>query len=299
MAQHPSENPRIRLEIALFSVLPHLGLFLVLVALWEAASRLGLTNSVMVPRPSAIAEAIYRLYVTEGTIYRHFFITMWEAVAGFMIGATVAITLAVCSALSESFKRYISPYAIVLNVTPGLALTPIIIAWFGYGMGSKIALAAVICFFPIFVNTLTGLAKVEAEREELFRSLGASNYQVFRSLRMPAALPMMFAGLKIGLTTALIGAVVAEFAQATDGVGVLMSRYSFKLDMAASLATLLSMTVIGLTLFYAMEILDDRIVFWRRDARMTSVSRARARAWKKAPASKGENTGRNSGRTQK
>jgi NitT/TauT family transport system permease protein len=94
----------------------------------------------------------------------------------------------------------------------------------------------------------------------------------------------MFAGLKIGLTTALIGAVVAEFAQATAGVGVLMSRFSFSLNMASSLATLLSMTLIGLLLFYTMEFLDDRIVFWRREARMAAVSRARARAWKSGAA---------------
>jgi NitT/TauT family transport system permease protein len=89
----------------------------------------------------------------------------------------------------------------------------------------------------------------------------------------------MFAGLKIGLTTALIGAVVAEFAQATDGVGVLMSRFSFQLNMASSIATLLSMTVIGLLLFYTMEFLDDRIVFWRRESRRAAASRARARRW--------------------
>lgn len=223
--------------------------------------------------------AIVELYVTKGTIYEHFFITLAEAVFGFAIGAGVAIALAVSSSLSESFERYVSPYAVVLNVTPGIALTPIIIAWFGYGMGSKIALAAVICFFPIFVNTLTGLRQTDPDREELFRSFGASQRQVFLQLRVPAALPLMFAGLKIGLTTALIGAVVAEFAQATAGVGVLMSRFSFALDMASSLATLLSMTLIGLLLFYTMEFLDDRVVFWRRDARMSAVSRARARAW--------------------
>jgi len=182
--------------------------------------------------------------------------------------------------LWEPFKRYITPYAIVLNVTPAIALTPVIIAWFGYGMGSKIALAAVISFFPVFVNTLTGLVQIDQEREELFKSLGASHTQIFRKLRVPAALPLLFAGLKIGLTTALIGAVVAEFAQATDGIGVLMSRFSFQLNMGASIATLLSMTVIGLILFYSMEFLDNRLVFWKREKRRTAVSRARARAWK-------------------
>jgi NitT/TauT family transport system permease protein len=275
----PSIPKAYRFESGMARILPHLALFLAILALWELAVRTGLITSIIIPRPSAIMGAIIKLYITDRTIYPHFVITLTEAVTGFLIGAAIAIILAVWSSLSDAFKRYVSPYAVVLNVTPGIALVPIIIAWFGYGMGSKIALAAVICFFPIYVNTLTGLTQRDEDREELFRSVGASRYQVFRKLRVPAALPLMFAGFKIGLTTALIGAVVAEFAQATAGVGVLMSRFSFQLNMAASLATLLSMTVIGLLLFYAMEILDDRIVFWRRDTRMSAVSRARARAW--------------------
>lgn len=261
--------------------LPHVVLFAALLALWELAVVIGLIESIMIPRPSRIGAAIWELYVTQRTIYFHFGITMTEAVVGFLIGCAVAVTLAVSSSLSETFKRYVAPYAVVLNVTPGIALTPIIIAWFGYGIGSKIALGAVICFFPIFVNTLTGLLKVDEEREELFHSLGATPFQLFMKLRVPGALPLLFAGMKIGLTTALIGAVVAEFTQATDGVGVLMSRFSFQLNMASSIASLLSMTVIGLILYYSMELLDDRIVFWRREARMTATSRARARAWRR------------------
>ena len=265
---------------ALFRFFPHLILFALIISVWEIAVVTGMITSIIIPRPSAIGAAIVELYITKGTIYRHFFITLTESVLGFLIGASIAVALAVFSSLSEPFKRYVTPYAVVLNVTPGIALTPVIIAWFGYGMGSKIALAAIISFFPIFVNTLTGLIQVDEDREELFISMGASHYQIFRNLRVPAALPMMFAGLKIGLTTALIGAVVAEFAQATDGVGVLMSRFSFQLNMAASLATLLSMTAIGLLLFYTMEFIDDRIVFWRRETRRAAASRARARAWK-------------------
>lgn len=260
--------------------LPHLVLFAILIALWEGAVRLGLINSIMVPPPSGIGSAIVDLYFVKGTIWPHFFITLTEAVVGFLIGAAIAISLAVGSSLSDPFRRYVSPYAIVLNVTPGIALTPIVIAWFGFGMGSKIALAAIISFFPIFVNTLTGLTQIDREREELFVSLGADRVKIFTRLRVPAALPLVFAGLKIGLTTALIGAVVAEFAQATEGVGVLMNRFSFQLNMGASIATLLSMTLIGLILFYSMEFLDDRLVFWRREERREAVSRKRARAWK-------------------
>jgi NitT/TauT family transport system permease protein len=261
-------------------LVPHLALFGAIILIWEVMVRTGIITSIMIPSPSAIGAAIMKLYFVEGTIWRPFFITLTQAVLGFLIGAAVAISLAVSSSLSETFRRYVTPYAIVLNVTPGIALTPVVIAWFGFGMGSKIALAAIISFFPIFVNTLTGLLQLDRDREELFRSVGAHNTQVFWKLRVPAALPMMFAGLKIGMTTALIGAVVAEFAQATDGVGVLMNRFSFQLNMGASIATLLSMTLIGLILFYAMEFLDDRVVFWRREERRAAASRARARAWR-------------------
>ncbi len=280
MSDAPASR-RAPMLLRLVPLLPHLALFATLLILWEVAVRTGLITSIMIPEPSAIMGAIWELYVSERTIYEHFFITFTEAVVGFLIGAAIAVTIAVLSSLWEPFKRYVSPYAIVLNVTPGIALTPVIIAWFGYGMGSKIALAAIICFFPIFVNTLTGLLQRQDEREELFRSVGASERQVFLKLRVPSALPLVFAGLKIGLTTALIGAVVAEFAQATAGVGVLMSRFSFRLDMASSIAALLSMTLIGLILFYTMEFLDDRIVFWRRETRRAEKSRARARAWKR------------------
>jgi len=259
----------------LMRLLPHLAILAAVLALWELAVHRAWVNAFMVPKPSAVFDAFVRLYVTDRIIYRHFFITMYEAVAGFAIGATVGISLAVMSALNESFRRYVSPYAIVLNVTPGLALTPIIIAWFGFGMGSKIALAAVICFFPIFVNTLSGLLQQDPDREELFSSLGADPVQRFWKLQVPAALPIMFAGLKIGMTTALIGAVVSEFAQATEGVGVLMQRFSFQLNMASSVAVLLTMSLMGLTLYYAMEFLDDRLVFWRRDRGMARVARRR------------------------
>lgn len=278
MTDRPSESPSS--PWSLRWIAPHLVLFAALILIWEAAVRIGLIGSILIPRPSAIGAAIVNLYLVEGTIWRHFFVTLTEAVLGFLIGASIAVALAVGSALSESFRRYVSPYAVVLNVTPGIALTPVIIAWFGFGMGSKIALAAVISFFPVFVNTLTGLTQVDMDREELFRSLGASRVQVFTRLHVPAAMPLLFAGLKIGLTTALIGAVVAEFAQATEGVGVLMNRFSFQLNMGASIATLLSMTLIGLLLFYSMEFLDRRLIFWRREDRRDAVSRKRARAWK-------------------
>ena len=245
------------------SIAKHLLVFAAVIALWEGAAAVGLIDTILLPQPHRIAESIWELYVENRTIYRHFAITFYEAAGGFLIGGALGLALAVGSALNNSFRRYVAPYAILLNVTPGLALTPIVIAWFGFGYSSKIALGAIVCFFPVFVNTLIALTRTDEETTEMFRSMGASEAQLFWKLRVPAALPMTFAGFKIAVTTALVGAVVAEFSQATAGVGVLMQRLSFALDMGAAIAALLSMSLLGLILFTLIEMLDDRIVFWR------------------------------------
>jgi NitT/TauT family transport system permease protein len=257
----------------------HLAVFSTFIGVWEWAGRTGRLNDLIMPAPSAIAEALWRLYVVTGEIYWHFFVTFFEAVMGFLIGGAIGMGLAIAAALSLAFRRYIAPYAVALNVTPGIAVTPIFIAWFGFGWSSKIALAALIVFFPIFVNTLAGLLRTDRDTAELFRSLGASKAQTFFKLMVPNAAPMIFAGLKIAMTSALVGAIVAEFASATEGIGILMQRYSHQLDIAASIAVLLSMSLMGLLLFTAMEMADRHVVFWKHQGRLEAVSRNRRRRW--------------------
>ncbi|PWR04328.1 ABC transporter permease [Meridianimarinicoccus roseus] len=268
------------------SILRHLAVFVGVITTWEVLALLGWIDTILLPRPVEIGEGIVKLYFEDRTIYRHFAITFYEAFAGFLIGGGLGLALAVGSALNDSFRRYVSPYAIVLNVTPGLALTPIVIAWFGFGYSSKIALGAIVCFFPVFVNTLIALTRTDSDTLEMFRSLGASRWQTFVKLQVPDSLPMVFAGFKISITTALVGAVVAEFSQGTAGIGVLMQRLSFALDMGSAIAALLSMSLLGLLLYYLIEILDDRIVFWRRGPRMEAVGRRRQAAWTAAPRTK-------------
>jgi NitT/TauT family transport system permease protein len=255
----------------------HVLIFSAFIAIWEWAGRTGRLNDLIMPAPSAIAAALWRMYVVTGEVYWQFFVTLYEAVAGFVIGGAIGMGLAVAGALSKTFRRYIAPYAVALNVTPGIAVTPIFIAWFGFGWSSKIALAALIVFFPIFVNTLSGLLRTDRDTAELFRSLGASKLQTFFKLMVPDAAPMIFAGLKIAMTSALVGAIVAEFASATEGIGILMQRYAHKLDIAASIAVLISMALMGLLLFTLMEVADRRIVFWKHAPRLEAVSARRRR----------------------
>lgn len=257
----------------------HLAALVVVLALWEWLARAGVINSFLMPPPSQVGAAIVRLYVSEGTAYYHVFITLSEVLLGFGIGGGIGIALAVASTLSPAFNRYFTPYAVVLAVTPGLALTPIVITWFGFGISSKVALVAIVTFFPVFVNTLTGLTSVDQDRAEMFRALRAGVFQTFWKLQVPSALPLAMAGVKVGSTVALVGAIAAEFMQASAGIGLLMNRFSFQLDMASSIASLLSMSAMGLLIFGVIELLDNRAVYWRSDRRLAEVSRRKKAAW--------------------
>jgi NitT/TauT family transport system permease protein len=201
---------------------------------------------------------------------------MVEATAGFIIGAAAGVALAIVAGLNEPFRRYIQPYILVPQVTPRVALTPILIAWLGFGWSPKIAIAALICFFPPFVNTVTGMLTVDEDAREMFRSMGASKAQIFWKLQLPSSMPIIMAGLKIALSLALAGAVVGEFLSANQGMAVLIHRYSFSLNMPSSFAVLLSLTAMGFVLFKIAEFLDRRIIFWRHEDRMAPVGRKRA-----------------------
>jgi NitT/TauT family transport system permease protein len=254
----------------------HLLIFAAILAAWELASRFGLLDDLTTPRPSAIIESIWRIYVDQKNIYWHFFVTMVEATAGFIIGAAAGVALAIIAGLNEPFRRYIQPYILVPQVTPRVALTPILIAWLGFGWSPKIAIAALICFFPPFVNTVTGMLTVDEDAREMFRSMGASKAQIFWKLQLPSSMPIIMAGLKIALSLALAGAVVGEFLSANQGMAVLIHRYSFSLNMPSSFAVLLSLTAMGFVLFKIAEFLDRRIIFWRHEDRMAPVGRKRA-----------------------
>ena len=151
---------------------------------------------------------------------------------------------------------------------PRVAIAPLLFIWLGFGALPKIVLAATICFFPVLINSLTGLTLVDEEADQLFRSLGATRSQRFFRLALPGALPVIFAGLKTSISLALIGAIVGEFVSAQEGLGLLIQRFSFQLNTSAAYAVLLTLTVIGLVLYGLMELADRWIVYWNRDDRL-------------------------------
>jgi NitT/TauT family transport system permease protein len=259
-------------------------LFLVLlVGLWELALAVDYVSESILPHPKDIVVSFYELVIEESFIWDDVAATLWESVAGFGLGAALGLALAIPSGLSPVMRQMLGPYAVALQVTPRIAIAPLIIAWAGFGYNSKIWIAAIIAFFPVYINALTGILTVDEDAREMFRSLGASRWQTFMHLMVPGSLPVLFAGLKTAAGLALVGAVVGEFISAERGLGVLVQQFSAQLAIADAFAVILMLMLLGLLLYGAMEWLERTTVFWLHDGRLVARSRRRAaRAQKKS-----------------
>jgi NitT/TauT family transport system permease protein len=262
----------IRLARRLWPPLLFLG---ILILLWKLALAVDWVSESILPQPEDIAVSFYELVGSE-FVWDDAAATLWETVAGFALGAALGLALAIPSGLSPIMRQMLNPYAVALQVTPRIAIAPLIIAWAGFGYSSKIWIAAIIAFFPVYVNALTGILTVDEDAREMFRSLGAGRRQTFVHLMVPASLPVMFAGLKTAAGLALVGAVVGEFISAQRGLGVLVQQFSSQLAIADAFAVILMLMLLGLLLYGVMEWLERTTVFWLHDNRLVARSRRRA-----------------------
>jgi NitT/TauT family transport system permease protein len=165
--------------------------------------------------------------------------------------------------LFRRFSLAVYPPVVGFQIMPRVALAPVFLTWFGFGITSKIVMAATICFFPVLVNTILGMQGVSRDARALMRSLGASKWEEYRKLLLPASLPAIFASLKVAIALALIGAIVAEFLGASEGMGVLLREFSFQLLIAESFAVLVALSLLGLVLYGLAALLESRLIFWR------------------------------------
>lgn len=251
----------------LLAVLAGLGFL----GIWELLARLAIIEPVLFPPPSRTAASWWSL-VREDFFLRHFTVTVYEIVAGFLLGSSIGIILGTLLAMVRLIRLTLYPYIIAFQALPKVVLAPLFIVWFGFGPASKIATAAAICFFPVLVNTLVGLRSADDDAVKLFRSLRASGRQTFVKLLVPTALPYIFAGLKISLTFAMTGAIAAEFLTgAADGLGRLVQIYNQQIRVDLALAVVVIVSALGIVGVWLMDTLDRRIVFWRKD-RGRSVS---------------------------
>jgi NitT/TauT family transport system permease protein len=254
---------------------PPLFFLALLIALWELALALDWVAETILPHPIDIAESFVDL-ITSDFVWDDIGATLWETVAGFALGSALGLALAIPSGLSPIMRQMLGPYAVALQVTPRIAIAPLIIAWAGFGYSSKIWIAAIIAFFPVYVNALTGILTVDEEAREMFRSLGASRWQTFMRLMVPSSLPVLFAGLKTAAGLSLVGAVVGEFISAERGLGVLVQQFSSQLAIADAFAVILMLMILGLILYGVMEWLERTTVFWLHDGRLAARTRRRA-----------------------
>jgi NitT/TauT family transport system permease protein len=254
---------------------PPLLFLLLLLAVWELALALDWVAETILPPPDDIAVAFFDLTLSD-IVWDDIGATLWESVAGFALGSALGLALAIPSGLSPIMRQMLGPYAVALQVTPRIAIAPLIIAWAGFGYSSKIWIAAIIAFFPVYVNALTGILTVDEDAREMFRSLGASRLQTFWRLMVPGSLPVLFAGLKTAAGLALVGAVVGEFISAERGLGVLVQQFSSQLAIADAFAVILMLMILGLLLYGTMEWLERTTVFWLHDGRLAARTRRRA-----------------------
>jgi NitT/TauT family transport system permease protein len=226
-------------------------------AFWKLVTVVGGYPEFILPAPEAVADRAVRA-IGSGLLWEHTAVTLVEVVLGFAVGAVAAILTGVALGRSALIERALSPYIVAAQAVPILALAPLLDIWFGGGLLARVVICALIVFFPIAIATMVGVRSADPLLAEMLRSLGASGAQRVRLLDVPSALPVIFGGLRVGVTLAVIGAVVAEWAGASSGLGVLINIANQGLfDTPLMFVALATLAAIGLG-FYGLVVLAER-----------------------------------------
>lgn len=236
---------------------------LLFLGLWSLVVHLRDYPSFIMPSPLQVYGKFLTV-VSDGTLWRHIKITLMEIFWGLALGLSLAISLGYLLAKSRLLERIVSPYIVAFQAIPIIALAPLLVIWFGYGSLSKILTCALVVFFPILINTIVGIRAVEQDLVDLMRSLEASRWQIFTMLEVPAALPVLFGGLRIGVTLSVIGAVVGEFVGADRGLGFLVNLSGGLFDTPLTFVALFVLGSIAIGLYLAVTALEGFLLSWKR-----------------------------------
>ena len=229
----------------------------VFLALWKAIVVVGGYPAFILPPPETVAARLVSAWA-DGTMEPHFAQTLLEVVLGFAVGASLALAAGYLLARSAIAERFLSPYLVAAQATPILALAPLLALWFGNGLLSKVVICGLIVFFPVAVSTMVGIRTVDARLLEMGRSLRASRWQIVWTLEIPAALPSIMGGLRVGVTLSVVGAIIAEWAGGDRGLGVLINLARGSLfDTPLLFATLFTIAGMGVGL-YLLVVLAER-----------------------------------------
>ena len=240
--------------------LPPVGV-LVLVLLWETLARVGGISPFVLPAPSSVAYSFW-VGLRNGVYLQHAMWTAIESLSGFVLAMVAGITLGALVAEVRFLERALYPFLVALQAMPKVALAPLVIIWLGYGIGSKILLAALLGFFPVLINTIAGLKSCDSGKVDVMRALAASRWQVFRMVKLPNAMPFVFAGANVAASFVVLGAVTGEFLGAKQGLGTLILLANNELDTAQIFAILIMLGLLGFVLFASVRFAQRRLLSW-------------------------------------
>jgi putative riboflavin transport system permease protein len=225
---------------------------------WQAVAMAGGYPEFILPRPASVLNR-FALLSLDGTLWRHASLTAQEALGGFLIGVIFATIVGYPLAKLRLLERVVSPYLVASQSIPVVAIAPLLVLWFGFGMTSKLLAAALISFFPVLVNVIVGVRSIDVESRQLMRTFSASAFDVLRKLEVPAALPIYLGGVRVGITLSVIGAVVGEFVGADGGLGYLIAQSRGLFDTVTLFVALL--TLMGMALaFYVGVVCLERLL---------------------------------------
>jgi NitT/TauT family transport system permease protein len=231
--------------------------------LWEGLARLSGFPTFILPLPGQVWARFVEV-VADGRLAFHAGVTLGEVLAGLGLGLALASVLGYVIARSPGLERLLTPYIVASQAVPIVAIAPLLVIWFGSGLRSKVLICALIVFFPILINTVLGLRSVEPDLRDLLRSLRASAWQTFTKLELPAALPILLGGLKVGATLSVIGAVVGEFVGADRGLGFLINFARGQYDTALVFVAVIALVAIALGLYGVVTLLEQAVLRGRR-----------------------------------
>lgn len=235
-------------------------------ATWEALTASGLIADYLLPRASEVLVVLWRNIleiVSGGSMRGHFVTTLVEIILGFVGSVVIGVAVGAVLAELRLVRRAILPYVVAANATPRIAFAPLFVIWFGFGYASKVVMAIAIAAFPVIVNTMAGLAATDRDALRLMRSVGATRTQILWRLRIPTALPYLFAGFETAMLFSAVGAVIGEFMGGDQGLGyvTLLAQELFRLDDAFAAIVLLSIQ--GFVLHRLVVIAGRKVVFWQ------------------------------------
>lgn len=232
-----------------------------LLAVWEFSVRAGIVYAFLLPAPSNLVRQ-FLVDLVSPNVLRDVRYTFTEIAVGFAGGAALGVGLGAAIALLPIVEKVVWPYVITLQTIPKVAIAPLLIIWFGFGIESKILIVALICFFPILVNAVAGFKGTDSRQLLLLSAMDATRWQIFSKVRLPNAIPYLIAGFRIAVVVAVIGAVVGEFLGASVGLGALIITRQANMDVTGVFSVLAMLSLIGLSMNLFVNLLARKLAFW-------------------------------------